>query len=159
MSGAIRLLPLYAFMAWKGQNKHFFLYLFLDKLRQQWVKPGFTFGRPLHSCSSSSTLLHWRLLLVYVCPPDSGTQFIITLQSLTVIQKIPPVLPLQILHLPCSTYWCFVEADCCKRIGEVLSRKLTASLICQCWNSSQCTENLVSAEYATYFKALTAVVS
>lgn len=144
-------------LSWHGKGKIniFFFYLFLDELRQQWVKPGFTFGRPLHSCSSSSTLLHWRLLLVYVCPPDSGTQFIITLQSLTVIQKAPPVLPLQILHLPCSTYWCFVEADCCK----VLFRKLRASLICQCWNSSQCTENLVSAEYTTYFKALMAVVS
>ena len=30
----------------------------------------------------------------------------------------------------CNTYLCFIESDCCKRIGKVLSRKLLFSLIC-----------------------------
>jgi hypothetical protein len=69
--------------------------------------------------------------VIGLCPPDSGTQFSITLQLLPLIQStacsgITNISP------ACNTYLCFIESDCCKRIGKVWSRKLLFSLICKC---------------------------
>ena len=128
MSGAVPLFPLYSFMAWTGKTKHFF---FTFSSRSYAVSVG-----RLHILAHSSLtqfIFHASSskTAIGLSPPDSGTQFIFTLQLLPLMQSTA-CYAITNISPACNTYLRFIESDCCRRIGKVLCRKLLFSLICKC---------------------------